>query len=98
MTPESCNCRAGVTTEHVEETFTVRLDAGEILASHRHPARIVITAVRGSGVITTGEGESRVLGEGALVQLDPGAPHGVIAGAEGMELSIAVAPNCCEAC
>ena len=56
-------------------SFTVRLEAGQELPTHRNPARVVITAVRGCGAITIGELETRELCEGAFVQLEPNASH-----------------------
>lgn len=79
-------------------SFTVRLEAGQELPTHRNPARVVITAVRGCGAITIGELETRELCEGAFVQLEPNASHSVVAGANGLELFVALTPNCCDAC
>jgi quercetin dioxygenase-like cupin family protein len=79
-------------------SFTVRLEPGQELATHQNAARVVITAVRGSGAITIGELDTRALTEGAFVQLEPNAPHAVVAGGEGLELFVALTPNCCGAC
>lgn len=79
-------------------SFTVQFQPGEELPTHRNASRVVITAVRGTGTITIGDHGTRVLREGTFVQLEPNAPHAVVAGGEGLELLVVLAPNCCGAC
>lgn len=79
-------------------SFTVHLDPGQELPAHRNAARVVITAVRGCGAITIGDLDTRALTEGTVVQLEPNAEHAVVAGSDGLELFVALAPNCCGAC
>lgn len=107
MSPDACVCASNPldrpmlsAPEHGPEgrSFTVQLDPGQELPAHRNAARVVITAVRGCGAITIGELDTRALAEGTFVQLEPNAVHAVTAGGEGLELFVAVAPNCCGAC
>jgi quercetin dioxygenase-like cupin family protein len=107
MSPDACACASNPLDrpvlsdpEHRPEgrSFTVHLDPGQELPAHRNAARVAITAVRGSGAITIGDLDARALTEGTVVQLEPNAAHAVVAGGEGLELFVAVAPNCCDAC
>jgi quercetin dioxygenase-like cupin family protein len=107
MSPDACVCASNPLDRPVvsdlehspdRRSFTVHLDPGQQLPTHRNAARVVITAVRGCGAITIGELDTRALAEGTFVQLEPDAAHAIVAGAEGLELFVALAPNCCGAC
>lgn len=107
MKPDACHCHSNPIDRPVASdlergpegrSFTVHLDPGQELPPHRNAARVVITAVRGSGAITIGDLDTRALAEGTFVQLEPNAEHGVVAGADGLELLVALVANCCEAC
>src|ERR1019366_998310 len=51
--------------------FSIRFESGQRLPPHRNAARVIMTAVAGSGeILITGDG-MRVLPCGAVVQLDP---------------------------
>ena len=78
--------------------FTVRFEPGQQLPPHRNPARVVITAVEGSGDITIAGHGMRCLSRGTVVQLDPDVEHSVVAGEHGLELLVQLIANCCEHC
>ena len=107
MSIESCTVPAtpirrpvvsDLVTDETGRSFTVRFEPNQELAEHRNTSRVVLTAVRGSGTISVeGIGE-RALGEGSFVQLDANVLHAVVAGEAGLELLVALIPNCCETC
>lgn len=78
--------------------FTVRFEPGQRLPPHRNPARVVITAVAGSGDIAIAGDGMRVLPRGAVVQIDPDVEHSVVAGDRGLELRVELIASCCEHC
>lgn len=87
-----------IATDEAGRSFTVRFEPGQELPAHRNASRIVLTAVRGEGTITVeGIGE-RELREGGFVQLDANVSHAVMAGGTGLELLVALMPNCCGTC
>lgn len=107
MKPDACVCASNPLDrpvvsdlDHGPEgrSFAVHLDPGQDLPTHRNAARVVITTVRGCGAITIGALDTRALTEGSVVQLEPNAAHAIVAGGEGLELHVALAPNCCGAC
>lgn len=78
--------------------FSIRFESGQRLPPHRNAARVIMTAVAGSGeILITGDG-MRVLPCGAVVQLDPDVEHSVVAGTHGLELRVELVANCCEHC
>ncbi len=78
--------------------FTVRFGPLQSLPWHRNPARVVITALTGSGDITVDGVGACPLPAGASVQLDPNAGHAVIAGDDGLELRVDLIASCCNCC
>ena len=78
--------------------FTIRFDAGQQLPAHRNRARVVITVLEGSGEITVDGYGMRRLPCGAVVQLDAGAEHAIVAGEHGLEVRVDLVANCCEHC
>ncbi len=85
-------------TGETGNSSTVRLDPGQLLPPHRNASKVVLTVVRGDGVITVEGVGDRELREGAFVQLDANAMHSVVAGDTGLELLVAIMPNCCSTC
>jgi len=79
-------------------TFRLVFQAGQSLPFHHNPERIVITAEAGTGTLYVGDSDSRQLAAGVVVQLEPGTPHAVDAGEEGLELVVTIAPSCCRMC
>jgi quercetin dioxygenase-like cupin family protein len=78
--------------------FTVRFEPGQALPPHRNKARVVISAVEGSGEIVIAGFGARDLPRGAVVQLDPDVEHSIVAGDGGLELRVDLIANCCEHC
>ena len=78
--------------------FSVTFAAGQTLPRHRNASRILITAVRGSGTISLSDGPPAALAEGARVQLDPDVPHALVAGDEGLEITVHLIAGCCGVC
>lgn len=78
--------------------FTVTFAPGQEMPRHRNASRIRITAVRGSGTISVAEGAATAVAEGERVQLDPDVPHTVIAGEDGLEITVHLVAGCCGVC
>ena len=87
-----------IATDDAGLSFTVRFEPGEALPPHRKASRVVLTAVQGYGTITVEGLGDRELREGGFVQLDANVTHGVVAGDMGLELLVALLPNCCGTC
>ena len=107
MSHDSCSCSktpagrpvvSGLAHGPAGRSFTLVLEPGQELPPHRNAARVVITAVHGSGAITVAGAGTRALVQGAVVRLDPDVGHAVVAGGDGLELLVALSPNCCESC
>jgi quercetin dioxygenase-like cupin family protein len=78
--------------------LSIVFQPGQRLPAHRNPARVVITALEGDGEITIAGDGPRVLPTGAVVQLDPGVEHSIVAGDHGLELRVDRLASCCERC
>ena len=78
--------------------FTVTFGPGQQLPQHRNASRVLITAVRGSGLVSIGDRPATTLIEGDRVQLDPDVPHAVVAGEDGLELTVHLIAGCCGVC
>lgn len=78
--------------------FTMTFAPGQELPRHRNASRILITAVRGSGSISVAEGPATAVAEGERVQLDPDVPHSVVAGEDGLEITVHLIAGCCGVC
>ena len=78
--------------------FTVTFAPGQELPRHKTASRILITAVRGSGTIALSDGPPAALTAGARVQLDPDVPHALLAGEEGLEITVHLIAGCCGVC
>jgi len=78
--------------------FTVTFAAGQVLPRHRNASRILITALRGFGTISLSDGPPAELVKGARVQLDPDVPHALVAGEEGLEITVHLIAGCCGVC
>lgn len=100
--PETANPGRPVVSEvqhgPLGREFTVRFLPGDALPNHRNAAKVVITAVEGSGEITVAGEGVRELPSGAVVQLEPNVEHSVVAGPLGLELMVRLVTPCCEHC
>jgi hypothetical protein len=65
---------------------------------HRNASRILIEVRQGDGTITVGEEPPVCLVLGNIVQLDPHAPHALVAGVEGMIVEVHLIADCCSTC
>lgn len=78
--------------------FTISFGPGQKLPVHRNASRILITTVLGSGEFTLADGTVTVLSAGGIVQVDPDVPHAVVAGDDGLEITVHLIAGCCGVC
>ncbi|MES2123622.1 MAG: hypothetical protein V4503_02925 [Gemmatimonadota bacterium] len=78
--------------------FTITFGPWQRLPTHRNASRILITAVRGSGSFSLSDGIAVALNTGEKVQVDPDVSHAVMAGEDGLEITVHIIAGCCGVC
>lgn len=78
--------------------FTVSFLPGQALPVHRNSARVVITVLAGSGVITLGDEMPQQLRANDVVRIEARVPHAIAATEEPMEIQVMLMAACCDCC
>jgi quercetin dioxygenase-like cupin family protein len=68
------------------------LEPGQEVGVHESPSSVVVHVVRGDGRFTGAAGEAQ-LGVGQTAVFEPGEPHGMGAGPEGLHFLAAITPG-----
>jgi quercetin dioxygenase-like cupin family protein len=78
--------------------FTVTFEPGQVLPTHRNAVKVVITVLRGNGVIQLADDAPQQLREGDVVRIEPRVPHALEAPTEAMQVHVTLISACCDCC